>query len=137
MISRARGWRRTRRFAYRGDMKPSAALLPGFLLGLAFPSLAQADVPPGPDYVERCTVEAQGAGMECVLCGDAYHGDHDACEKKYGPGLERRCRTSGASVWKEVWCKKSAAAPPVTPAVLTRWRETWALLARLAPTTIL
>jgi len=96
-------------------MKLSTALLPGLLLGLAIPSLAQADVPPGPDYVESCTVEAQGAGMECVLCGDAYHGDVDACEKKHAPGLERRCKTSGASVWKEVWCKKSAAAPPVTP----------------------
>ena len=99
------------------SMKLSTALLSGLLLGLVIPSLAQADVPPPPGYVESCTVEAQGASVECTLCGDAYHGDVDACEKKHGPaGFQRRCRTSGASVWKEVWCKTSAAPPPAVPA---------------------
>ena len=100
-------------------MKLRTVLLPGLLLGLAFPSGAQADIAPPPDYVESCTVEAQGPGKECTLCGDAYHGDRDACEKKHaGAGFERRCRTSGASVWEEVWCKTSPASPPtpVTPA---------------------
>lgn len=100
-------------------MKSSTALLPGLLLalGLAVPSIARADIPPSPGYVETCTVEnEQRPGEECVLCGDAYHGERDACEKQHGPaGYARRCRTAGASVWKEVWCKQSAAAagPPV------------------------
>jgi len=101
-------------------MQLSTALLPGLLLGLALPSLARADLPPSPDYVERCTVEAQGPGQECVACGDAYHGDVDACEKKHAvAGLTRRCRTAGASVWTEVWCKPSPAAPAPAPAPVT------------------
>ncbi len=99
-------------------MKPSALLLPGLLLALAIPSVARADIAPSPDYVETCTVDnEQAPDKPCVLCGDAYHGDVNACEKKYAvEGYERRCRTRGASVWKEVWCKTSAAAPPVPPA---------------------
>jgi len=98
-------------------MKPSIAL-PGLLLALTIPSLARADVPPSPDYVERCTVaKEQGPGTECINCGDAYHSDRDACERKYGGDYSRRCKTSGASVWNEVWCRPAAApAPAPAPA---------------------
>lgn len=108
-------------------MKPSV-LVP-LALALALPSLARADLPPPPGYVESCTVEKQqGPGDECLVCGDAYHGDVDACERKHAAtGHTRRCRTSGASVWQEVWCKggaktdpaptetKDVAAPPASP----------------------
>lgn len=98
-------------------MKPSLVALPGLVLALVVPSLARADLPPPPGYVESCTVEKQqGAGESCLACGDAYHGDVDACQRQHaGDGFARRCRTSGASVWTEVWCKKSAGGP--APAV--------------------
>lgn len=104
-------------------MKPSVVLLPGLLLALAIPSVARADIAPPSGYVESCTVDnEQVPDKPCLLCGDAYHGDVDACEKKHaGAGYERRCRTSGASVWNEVWCKTSATPPasPVSPAPVT------------------
>lgn len=96
-------------------MKLSAALLPALALGLALPSLARADVPPEPGYVETCTVEnQQGAGEECLVCGDAYHGDVDACKKHEATGHSRRCKTRGASVWSEVWCKPGAKQDAAT-----------------------
>jgi hypothetical protein len=99
-------------------MKPSLVALPGLVLAFAVPSLARADVPPPPGYVEQCTAEKQqGAGEECLSCGDAYHGDRDACDRQHaGNGYARRCRTSGASVWTEVWCKKSAGGSAPAPA---------------------
>jgi hypothetical protein len=103
-------------------MKPSIALSSGLVaLGLVLPAVARADVPPEPGYVESCTVEKQqGAGEACLACGDAYHGDRDACQRQHaGDGYAKRCQTRGASVWTEVWCKKGAgggvAAGP-TPA---------------------
>ncbi|TNF35875.1 MAG: hypothetical protein EP329_05805, partial [Deltaproteobacteria bacterium] len=84
---------------------------------LALTSVAQADVPPPPGYVEQCTVAKQKkAGEECVSCGDAYFREPDACEKKLAPaGYEKRCRTRGASTWDEVWCRKKGAAPAPKP----------------------
>jgi MYXO-CTERM domain-containing protein len=84
---------------------------------------ARADVPPPDGYVESCTVEKRAAagGVGCVACGDAYHGAPDACATALaGQGLERACRTRGASVWTEVWCKSGAGARPrevATPTV--------------------
>lgn len=70
---------------------------------------ALADVAPPPGYVEECTVEKQGGADKCVLCGDAYHGDVDACERKHAAsGYEKRCQTAGASTWEEVWCQPGA-----------------------------
>ena len=98
-------------------MKPSLVALSGLVLAIAVPSLARADVPPPPGYVESCTVEKQqGAGETCLSCGDAYHGDRDACDRQHaGNGYSRRCRTSGASVWTEVWCKAGAGGPKPAP----------------------
>jgi hypothetical protein len=75
---------------------------------------ARADVPPGPGYIESCTVELQQiGGTECVACGDAYHGDREACARKLAPqGYARRCKSRGASVWTEVWCREQKAAAP-------------------------
>lgn len=86
-------------------------------------SIALADIAPPPDYVETCTVENQQAeGRTCEACADAYHGDVEACAKKFeGKGLTRACRTAGASVWTEVWCDGPAnpaqgqTEPPPAP----------------------
>ncbi len=69
---------------------------------------AAADLPPPPDYVEQCTLEKQKQPEEeCTVCG-AYFGARDRCEKEFGTkGYSFHCRTYGASVWKEVWCKPS------------------------------
>lgn len=77
----------------------------------------RADVPPEPDYVESCTVaNHKTAANACVSC-DTYHGDVDKCSRDYGTkGYTRACRTSGASVWSEVWCKAGAADNTPTPA---------------------
>lgn len=103
-------------------MKMLTVLVPGLIVALALPALARADIPPSPDYVESCTVaNHQGPGQECLICGDAYHGDVDACQRQHAPtGHTRRCRTAGASVWQEVWCKGGGASPPVkAPPVAT------------------
>lgn len=69
---------------------------------------AAADLPPPPNYVEKCTVENQQQPEEaCKVCG-TYLGARDRCEKEFGTkGYSFRCRTYGASVWREVWCKPS------------------------------
>ena len=91
-----------------------AALAALALTALASPALA--DIPPPPGYVEQCTVDKQReAGEECVSCS-TYHGEPDKCEKAYGEaGYTRRCRTRGASVWSEVWCRKIGTGKPVGP----------------------
>lgn len=76
--------------------------------------MALADVPPPPGYVETCTIsKQQGEGEHCYSC-QAWHGDRDACVKRFeGSDYSRRCRTRGASVWTEVWCHKGPV-PKVT-----------------------
>ena len=70
---------------------------------------AHADLPPPPGYEEKCTIaKQQQIGEKCISCGDAYHSDVDACKIKYEPqGYVKKCQTSGASVWTEIWCKPS------------------------------
>lgn len=68
-------------------------------------SIALADVPPPPGYVETCTVEKQCTPTEeGVSCG-AWFGEPDACAHLLAEGWVLRCRTSGASVWSEVYCR--------------------------------
>jgi hypothetical protein len=75
---------------------------------------ALGDVVPPPDYVETCTVaKAQRTDEQCVDCGDSYHAEPNACAERYGAeGYRRRCRTSGASVWSEIWCRPAVAQRP-------------------------
>ncbi|MGB1015809.1 MAG: hypothetical protein ACPG4T_16855 [Nannocystaceae bacterium] len=83
-----------------------------------FASSASADVPPPPGYVEKCTVERQQKDDQvCVSCGDAYHGDRDACKNVYlQQGYTKACQTAGASVWTEIWCRpKTEAEAGVKP----------------------
>jgi hypothetical protein len=76
----------------------------------------RADVAPPPDYKESCTLRAYlGRGEDCEECR-AWHGDVAACERTLGPrGMERRCRTRGASSWNEIWCVSRAAPHPPPP----------------------
>ena len=69
---------------------------------------ASADVAPPPGYAGSCTVEKQQKkGEECTSCS-AWHGERDKCQKELGAqGYTQRCKTRGASVWSEVWCKAS------------------------------
>lgn len=84
-------------------------------------TVARADLPPPGDYVEDCTTDKQQrTGEECLLCGNVYHSDRDRCARDHkADGYERRCKTWGGSVWREVWCKKSTddASPPVAAPV--------------------
>lgn len=69
-------------------------------------STATADVPPPPGYVETCTVEKQCKKDEEGDACSAWHGDRDKCEKKHAQdGFVRKCKTRGASVWTEVYCR--------------------------------
>lgn len=105
-------------FAYRAPMTSRLLSLLVLSSGSFVASVASADVPPSPGYVETCTVANEsGQGRECRSC-DTYHGNPpDYCEGLVGAGgFTRACRTSGASVWSEVWCKGAAAAPAPTPA---------------------
>ncbi len=76
---------------------------------LCLPVRASADLPPPPDYVESCTIEKQcKAGEEGITCG-ANHMARDKCQKAYAKdGYVERCKTHGASVWTEVWCRPKA-----------------------------
>ena len=77
---------------------------------------ALADIPPPPDYIETCTIDQQCGGRPGVACGDAYHGDRDACERQYASqGYSKACQTAGASTWTEVWCQSTTVVDPGEP----------------------
>ncbi|MBN2193633.1 MAG: hypothetical protein JW751_12520 [Polyangiaceae bacterium] len=67
---------------------------------------ARADLAPPEDFVETCTVEQQqAAGETCVSCSVTYE-DFTVCANLYEPeGYAKRCKTWGASVFEEVYCK--------------------------------
>lgn len=86
---------------------------------LLLPAGAQADIPPPKGYVEQCTVEKnQKKGVFCTTCS-AYHGDRNFCARTFSADKlpwENRCKTRGASVWKEVWCTPwTGKNPPKLP----------------------
>ena len=83
----------------------------GVVLGAALPlGAARADEPPPDGYVERCTLDKTcPLGQECVLCPADYR-DYSrspgVCESNLGSlGFKRQCKSWGASVWDEVWCR--------------------------------
>jgi hypothetical protein len=83
-------------------------LLTAVLAELVFGSMpVRADVAPPPGYVEKCTVKAwQKSGQECRLCGASFRG-RDQCQQLGSQGYQQRCRSHGASVWQEVWCRSA------------------------------
>ncbi len=97
----------------------SSVALSAFLLLIATAFTAYADVAPPPDYVESCTPENyQSSTEQCELCG-TYFREPDRCRNEYVKrGFDYKCRTRGASVWKEVWCRsKDATSPAPAPVV--------------------
>ena len=83
---------------------------------VSIPLAARADLAPEPGYVETCTLANHAkADNECVECS-TYHGEYDKCVKQFEPkGYTQACRTSGASVWSEIWCKAKPGAAATTP----------------------
>jgi hypothetical protein len=70
-----------------------------------------ADIAPAPGYVESCTLtKQQRANEECTMCR-AWFGSRDECKKLSAAGYARRCSTSGASVWAEMWCRPKTRRP--------------------------
>jgi hypothetical protein len=82
-------------------------------------SLARADLAPAAP--ETCTIDAQQrAGETCVKCPASFK-KPDACRDTYAAqGSKQRCKTRGASVWSESWCRaageKDASASPAPDA---------------------
>ena len=83
-------------------------------------ALALADEPPPPGYVEPCTEEVCG-GAKAETCRASYQG-REACERLEQQGMTQACRTSGASVWSEVFCRGpvNGTADPVAPPAVSR-----------------
>ena len=79
------------------------------LLSLAvalLPAVAAADLPPPPNYVESCTVEKQCTRDEEGTACSANFRERDKCSKALAAdGWVHKCKTRGASVWTEVWCR--------------------------------
>jgi len=98
----------------------SALALFSFAATLGSAALASADLAPPPGFVETCTLEKQqSAGSECFSCA-AYYGNHEHCPDSLAQyGFTQSCRSRGASVWSEVWCRKAApSAAKVPPEIL-------------------
>lgn len=96
-------------------------IVPLLIVALSFCAApALADIPPGPDYVESCTLDKQVDSDTCESCG-AFHGDPTACQKRFeAKGWVHRCQTRGASVWTEIWCAPKSATSTKTKAADTR-----------------
>lgn len=91
-------------------------------LVLSVPSLAAADVPAPPGYVEACTLaNHQREGARCAECA-TWHSDQRRCpDRSELAGMTMCCRTRGASVWTEIWCEGGCAEEaPAAPAEPTR-----------------
>ncbi len=83
-------------------------------------SLAFADLAPTPGYVETCTPD-RCEGRESASCSASFQGRAE-CEALEQKGFVQVCRTNGASVWSEVFCKGAASgtADPVNPPAVSR-----------------
>jgi MYXO-CTERM domain-containing protein len=115
-------------FACTCERQPFCATLLAMLIarrsGLSFGaaallacSLSRADLPP--QQPETCTIDAQQkSGETCVKCPASFKRP-DACRDSYdAQGYKQRCKTKGASVWSEIWCRASSeqdAAAPLSP----------------------
>lgn len=75
---------------------------------LALPALAHADIAPSPGYVEQCTVAKYTSGSRtCRECRTYHANPENYCSTQLGQGYQRACKTRGASVWTEVWCRNT------------------------------
>jgi hypothetical protein len=85
------------------------------ILITAFSTVVRADVAPPHGYAERCTLdETCPLGKECVLCPADFQdvNQHTSvCERNLGSlGFVKQCKSWGASVWTEVWCRPVTGA---------------------------
>jgi hypothetical protein len=94
------------------------------LLGLAtssivaaFASVSRADIAPPPGWKESCTEDQQKKpGEECLSCS-AFYGNAQHCSKLLTTyAFESRCKTRGASVWTELWCRGASPSAKKVPA---------------------
>lgn len=86
-------------------MRRRVLVAAALLLAMAGPGPVVADLPPPRGYVERCTLEAMALpGQECRLCGASF-ASRAECDQLGRQGYQNRCRSYGASVWREVWCR--------------------------------
>lgn len=73
---------------------------------MLLPLGARADIPPPPGYTEQCTVAKQCKKSEEGDACRAWHGDREVCQKRHASdGFVYKCKTRGASVWTEVYCR--------------------------------
>lgn len=96
----------------------SASIAAALSAFCALPALA--DVPPPDDYVETCTVAKQEKSTtECLAC-KAYYGASTRCQTMLEPFCySKTCKSYGASVWTEVYCRSKNASAPVIPQEIT------------------
>ncbi|MBI5518079.1 MAG: hypothetical protein HY909_30190 [Deltaproteobacteria bacterium] len=79
----------------------------------AVASLARADLPPPPGWVETCTVRRQQRrGEHCVFCVVGATTARESCPRLRLQGYRLRCsaRRSGRSI-PQLWCR----SPPPPP----------------------
>jgi hypothetical protein len=81
-----------------------------------FAQSVRADIAPPPGWKESCTEDQQKKpGEECLSCS-AYYGNVQHCSKLLASyEFESRCKTRGASVWSELWCRKSSPSAKKVP----------------------
>ena len=79
------------------------------LLAFLLPGASWADVPPPLNYVENCTEKKQCKPNEDGDTCGAWYSEPDKCKKLHASdGFIFKCRTSGASVWREIYCRPKA-----------------------------
>ncbi len=73
-----------------------------------------------PGDVDKCSLsEAQKSGDDCLLCRAYYRNNQHCAHSLTDYGYSKSCRMRGASMWREVWCrKKDPSAKPLPPALL-------------------
>ncbi len=73
-------------------------------------AVARADL--APTTADSCTLQTeQQNGRQCQLCGASYE-QPKKCEALASQGYAQACRSGGASVWHEVWCRGGGNVPP-------------------------
>lgn len=87
------------------------------LVPLAWQRPAFGDLAPPPGYVETCTLFVQERFWEeCHECRGHFSDRARCAELLESYGFAQRCKTRGASVWGEIWCRKKDSAAAVVPA---------------------
>jgi hypothetical protein len=89
-------------------------------LALVMTTIAQADLAPPPAWPDTCSVKGvQRPGETCEQCRADYR-DAEVCAKTLGGrNYEKRCRSTGANAWTEVWCVKAGLSAAASASVST------------------